>query len=372
MKQISTVLLTFFCLILFNIPVYAQSSESLMSAGIQLLNNGAYDQAVSKFRKIISRNPDEFEAQYNLGLAYLNWRRYSQAAKAFLRATDLNSRSAEAWSNLAFAYEQLGQSDKSLDALYRAVESNPRNTEARINLAAIYAKKGRTDDAIKQYIRAIEIDGSNAEAYINLAECFSTQNRYKEAKHYLKEAIRADPGNATPCYELGNILWKNEKNAESALTYYRKAVVIQPNSQNFYENLCLLLEDQWKKKKDDKMRLEAIDLWKKSLIYLIDAYEKENIRERIVLLERGEAPSGKTTTEDLFGNRDDNNERVEKLRKEMRNSENEDTDSYKKITVNKYDVESVLADLESDTSSSFSFDIDEAVKRKAALNKQDE
>ncbi|MFW5960594.1 MAG: tetratricopeptide repeat protein, partial [Chitinivibrionales bacterium] len=91
------------------VTLSAQSTESLMSNGNMLLNNGAYDQAVSKFRAVIERNPGSFEAWFNLGIAYLNWGKASNAVDAFKEAAGLNPRSTSAWSNLAVAYEHQGK-----------------------------------------------------------------------------------------------------------------------------------------------------------------------------------------------------------------------------------------------------------------------
>lgn len=370
MKQINILFITCMYLICLNSSLNAQSSESLMRTGIQLLKNGAFDQAVSKFRKIISRNPNDFEAQFNLGYAYLGWQRNSAAVKELLKAIKLNSKSAEAWSSLAMAYDNLGQPGKAMNALYQAVENNPQNIQARINLASVYAKKGRVKNAIEQYKQVIQVDGTNLDAHINIANCLITLNRQKEAKYYLESAITNNPDNPIPYYELGNILWKKEKNANEAIKNYKKAILIQPNSQIFYENLGFLLEDQWEKSKDNKMRIEAIKLWKKSLIYLDDAFKKENIRKRLVLLEEGKTPSGASTSEELFGNETAYKENFEKLRNEMRQNKNKKATTFKKINVNSYDVGSDLADLENDTTNSFLFDLDETIKGNSKKKKK--
>ncbi len=358
--------ITLLVILCWAVPLQAQSTESLMNQGNMLLSNGAFDQAVSVFRKVIARDPSNFEAQFNLGYAYLNRGRYSNAVTEFKRALQINPASAECWSNIAMAYESLGQSQNAINALYRAVQQNPRNITARINLATMYGQKKMLGKAIAQYKQILQIDGTNLDATVNLAKCLISQGKYKEAKHYLKSAMAINPNDAEAYWEYGNILWNKDKNAEGAITNYRKAIALKPNSQVYYENLGLLLEELWKKNKDESKRQEAIDVWKKSLIYLDDALKKERIQDRLDMIERGEAPSGKATPEELFGNT--------KLKKEeaVAREESEGSGETKTIQVEAYDVGSDLSGLdEEEENDAFDFDMKKAVREKKK-EKEDE
>jgi len=64
----------------------AQSVEQPMSEGMTALNEGNYELAVLKFRNVISREPDNFEAQFNLALSYLRWDKPSNAVQEFNKA----------------------------------------------------------------------------------------------------------------------------------------------------------------------------------------------------------------------------------------------------------------------------------------------
>ncbi len=353
-KTFSLVLL----ILAFAVSIFAQSTEELMTNANSLLANGAYDQAISKYRKIVSRDPGNFEAQFNIAIAYLNWERYSNAITEFNKAVRVNPNSGEAWSNLAYAYEKQGQSEKAADALSRAVASNPNNVTVRMNLAAVYAQKNRYDQAIAQYKQIIQMDAANLDAHVSLAKCLISRNNHAEAKKYLKSAIALNPNEAEAYWELGNILWDNEKNDAGAIENYKKAIVLKPNSQVYYTNYGTLLEELWKKNKDDSKKLEAIDLWKKSLVYLDDALDKEKVQDRIDKLEKGEAPSGKATTEELFDKSEPTKADIQQLKNEM----GKDGAETKKIDVKDYDVTDDLDVLNKESSSDF--DIQKAMEKK--------
>lgn len=338
---------------------YGQSLESLMSSGNALLQNGAYDQAATKFRTALSRDPGNLEARFNLGLAYLNMNKLSEAVAEFKQAISINPRCTECWGNLALAYESLGRSDQALGALTQAVNNNPGNIEARINLATMYANADQLRDAIAQYKEIIQIDGNNVDAHINLAKCLLSTGDYETARHYLKSAVALDPNDAEAYWELGNLAWDPGKDPEQALEYYRKAVALKPNSQVYYENLALLLENQDKKQ-------EAIDVWNKYLIYLDDALKKERIRDRVAMLEKGESPSGKESPEKLFGSADNSN-KINALKTELR-GEDEGSSETKLITTESMNVSDELKGLDDDDEGAFEFDMKKAVKDKRKGN----
>lgn len=277
------------------IQIAAQSTESLMSEGNMFLSNGAYDQAIVRFQKVLGRDPGNFEAQFNIAFAYLSWGRNSNAITAFKRAGSLNPRNGEVWSNLAMAYENMGKTEKALQALYKAVEYNPSNVQARINLATVYANKNRFNEAIRAFKGVIEVDGTNLDAHLNVAKCLISKKQLDEAARYLRSAIAIAPMEAESYWELGNVLWNKDRDTSGAIKNYEKAIKIQPNSQVYYSNLALLYEGFNNKPK-------ALEVWKASLVYLDDALKKEDVERRIEMLEKGESPSGKATPEELFGN----------------------------------------------------------------------
>lgn len=251
-----------------------QSVESLMSAGQQMLHNGAYSQAIVSFRKVLQRDPSQFEAQHNIAFAYLQMGRYADAVREFKRAINMNGKNAETWANLAFAYEAMGNSQKAIDALYASVNLDPGNITARLNLATMYVNEDQLSKAIREFKEVISIDGSNVEAYTNLAKCLINAKKHDEAVRYLKEAISQDPGNAEAHWELGNILFDKQKDAEKAAKEYQVAISLQSDDPRFYSSLAdayIAMEN-----KD-----EAVETLERSMVFIADALMKERVQKRI-------------------------------------------------------------------------------------------
>jgi len=267
--------------------IVAQSSETRMANGQELLQRGAYSQAVNSFQQVLAAEPDFFEAQFNLGFAYLQWGgdHYPDAVRELKKALKLQPRNSEVWSNIAIAYENMGKSTEALDAMAQAVNLNPENITARANLAATYANANKMPQAIAQYREVIKLDGTNGDAVLNLAKCLMATKSYDEAKKTLKQAIAAMPDRGETYSELGSIYWKTDNDLDKGIEQFRLAVSKEPSNPVLYQDLAAALEE----KKDTKGAVEA---WKKALNLSDDALVKEKIQDKIDRLEKGSTAAG--------------------------------------------------------------------------------
>jgi len=265
--------------LLFSVSaLYAQSVESLMDSGNEMLQRGAFDQAVSQFRKVVSREPLNFEAQYNLAFAYLGWGRNSNAVEEFNKALRLQPNNSQAWANLAVAYENQGKTNDAITALSKAVKADPNNVTARVNLASMYANNNKLNQAISEYSSLIKSGHTQPDVLVNYAKCLVTANRIDEAKKYFIEAISGDPGNMEAHWELADIYRKKEKNPVKAKDELRLAINAHPDVPSLYEGLADILEEEGDRK-------GAIEQLNKAMVYTSEVLVKERIRTRIERLE---------------------------------------------------------------------------------------
>jgi tetratricopeptide (TPR) repeat protein len=325
------------------VPAQGQNSvEEIMSSGNNLLRNGAYAEAASAFKQVLSKEPRNFEAQANLAFAYLQAERYDKAVAEYKRAISLDPKNAECWANIGFAYEKLGRSGDAANAINRSVELNPSNVEARMNLAAMYENSGAFDKAIAHYEAAIRTDAKRGDAYSGVARCMTEKGNIAGAKKYCQEAIATDPNNADAHWQLGNILWKKENKQAEALKEYEISVKLDENSQVFYENLALLQEEMGKKD-------IALATWKKYLIYLNEAIKKEEVQKRIDKLENGEAVSSSGKA-DAKANREKasqaNEEHMQQMKSDLRRDSKTDA---KRLDTKSVDVGSDFDKIGKDT-----------------------
>jgi tetratricopeptide (TPR) repeat protein len=313
----------------------AQSVESLMSSGMELLRNGAYSQAIATFRKVLQQDPGQFEAQHNVAFSYLQMGRYPDAVREFKRAIQMNGRNAETWANLAFAYESMNKSGEAIEALYQSVNLDPGNVTARLNLATMYVNEGKHTQAIAQYKQIIQMDGSNVEAYTNLAKCLINAKKHSEAVVYLKQAIDNDPGNSEAHWELGNIYLDKEKDAKKAIAEYKIAVSLTSDQPKYYTSLA----DAHLAANDKEAAIETLH---KSMVYIVDALAKERVQRRVDQLEGKTTASGVAGPGGSAGPVVDTKGQMEELQKDLRSSERKET---KTVETKPLDISSDFDDL---------------------------
>ncbi len=265
-----------------------QSVEFFMSNGQELLQHGAYNQAVNAFRQALAREPDYFEAQYNLGLTYLQWGDNPQAVAELKKALRLQPKNSIVWSSLAVAYDNQNKNADAMNALIQAVTYDPGNTTARMNLAAMYANAKQMPQAIAQYRELVKMDGGNVEAMLNLSRCLVFTNQLADAKEFLKKAIAAQPDKGEAHGELGDIYFNKEHDTGKAIVEYQAAIMVEQNNPAYYQQLAWALQNTGRTQ-------EAIEAWKKAQVYLDDPLQKEEVQHRIDQLEQG----GKTTGDSI-------------------------------------------------------------------------
>ena len=336
------------------------SVEELMSSGTGLLSNGAFGEAITVFKKVLSREPSNFEAQSNLAFAYLQAGRYANAVTEYTKAISMSPRNALCWQNRGFAYEKLDKRSKAIDDIHHSIELDPNNMDARMNLAAFHEDAKQFDRAIAEYEAIIKIDGAHhAEAYTNAARCMLEKGNITGAKKYLSDALSTNPNDADAHYQLGNIYWKKEKKTEEALKEYKTATILESNNALFYENWALLLEDLNRKE-------EAVATWKNCMIYQNEAMKKDEIQARIDKLEKGESVT--TTQADRAQARQESDkktkEEMDNLQKTLRKDKAEPS---KRIDAPPPDVMGDIADI--NKNSGEEFDLRGAAKKKAASDK---
>jgi tetratricopeptide (TPR) repeat protein len=116
----------------------AQSTRGLINEGVDLYKEQKFTDAEVNFKKGVEKNPESFEAKFNLGDAYYKQERYDEAIKSFQSAF-VNSRSDE---EKAKIYHNIGNSllkaqkiKESIGAYKEALKLNPNDQETKYNLS---------------------------------------------------------------------------------------------------------------------------------------------------------------------------------------------------------------------------------------------
>ncbi len=210
-------------------PLY---SFTLMRQGSVLLQQGRYQDALSRFEDANRHAPGNATVHNMIGLCYLNMERYDEALAAFGTALELIPSFTDARNNRGAAYLALGQYQLAevdfaavlADTTYphrwgayynigmshlqrnqfAAAEENFRRAayapapvfEAFLRLGDIAAQRGDLDAAIELLEEAKLKFPERIEAPLRLGRLLIQAGRSNEARPHLEQVIAADPGSA--------------------------------------------------------------------------------------------------------------------------------------------------------------------------------
>jgi len=131
----------------------AQSTRGLINDGVDLYKEQKFADAEVNFKKGVEKNPESFEAKFNLGDAYYKQQRYDEAMKSFQSAF-VNARSdkerAKLHHNVGNSLLKSQKIKESIGAYKEALKLNPNDQETKYNLSYALNKLNNPDQNQQQ------------------------------------------------------------------------------------------------------------------------------------------------------------------------------------------------------------------------------
>ncbi|MBI4650565.1 tetratricopeptide repeat protein [Candidatus Desantisbacteria bacterium] len=218
---------------------YKDVSEKLDDLDFHKLENNLeeekYGEAIREAKKILEKNPNNIEIQYNLALSFEKKKFYNEAVqyfddilkkqsdyldvkermkKIYIEKADKifemgsysdalrdylesikfdNSNNDDINFKIAICYFNMGEYDKAMEIIRRFVLKDSNNKLNHNLLGQIYTQKNMLDEAVSEFQKAISIDKNFAEAYNNLGMVYIKKGMYQDAMKEFKTAVKIDP-----------------------------------------------------------------------------------------------------------------------------------------------------------------------------------
>jgi tetratricopeptide (TPR) repeat protein len=170
-----------FVMLVAVVPVLILAGTELTSGKIYNQNE-QYDEAVVALKAAIEKDPEDWEAYYQIGFAYSNLDSVGLAYASFARAIELNPKraTADAENNILSNYARhykLGQSaftrsdyDNAAREFGLASQADPRQSAAHFNRAVAFSRLAETDSTyaaatLKEAELALETSGPDDPNY---------------------------------------------------------------------------------------------------------------------------------------------------------------------------------------------------------------
>ncbi|MCZ6636933.1 MAG: tetratricopeptide repeat protein [Alphaproteobacteria bacterium] len=200
-------------------------TEALQRA-FQFHKTGQIQKAEKLYRNILSKHPDNADANHLLGFIGNEHGHFEKAIRLIEKSIHANPRFATAHNTLAISLLGLKRYEDALETCDRALEIDPGLAEAHNNRGNALQGLKRYEDALESHDRAIAINPLVAIAHNNRGNTLAGLKRYEEALESFECALALNPDYAEAHNNRGNALRALNRPVE-ALESYDKALAIE-------------------------------------------------------------------------------------------------------------------------------------------------
>jgi tetratricopeptide (TPR) repeat protein len=167
--------------------------DLLVALGTDFATAGAPEQAVGLFQTAAVRDPQSFQAQFNIGLAKLNMKEPEAAVEPLKTSLRLLPVSKEANAALALAYVMQGKFKESVEPLEVAREADPGDRKTAGLLSLAYYRSGAASKAVPILRQTIAKSKDDPKVYFLLIDCLNATEKQQDALAVSDEAVRLFP-----------------------------------------------------------------------------------------------------------------------------------------------------------------------------------
>jgi tetratricopeptide (TPR) repeat protein len=144
-------------------------------------------------RHNVEKNPNDFEAHYNLGAMLQVKGHFDDAVREYEAALRIHPDDSVVNNAMASALLGMGRADQAVSYLRTALKARPDYFDAHYNLGNLLASQGDFEDASEQFRAALATQPEDANAEANLGSALAELGKFAEAKSHFERALRIDP-----------------------------------------------------------------------------------------------------------------------------------------------------------------------------------
>ena len=207
----------------------ADGTDKLLATADEYLDNHKVEQALLKYREVLSRDPRSLRAQLGLASGEFMAGREDLAAREYERVLKLDSRNRTAVLQLACIYSHRPQMWPRSEAKYSEyLQISPNDGDARLALARILAWQGKAAQAANLYAMADVQRLMTSQDQKDYAFALVKLGRYTEAEPLLKQLRENRPDDSELSLQLAAI-YASRKDWDSSLAIYRSLLARKLN-----------------------------------------------------------------------------------------------------------------------------------------------
>jgi Tfp pilus assembly protein PilF len=144
-------------------------------------------------RHNLQKNPDDFEAHYNLAALLQGRGELAESAAHFAQAVRIRPEDATANNALGASLLAAGRSGEAIPYLSAALRARPEYFDAHYNLGNALASQGDFTGALVHFRAAVGLNPQDANAEANLGSALAETGNIKEARLHYERALSLNP-----------------------------------------------------------------------------------------------------------------------------------------------------------------------------------
>ena len=261
----------------------AEDSDVLFLLGTLYVQAGLWDQAITRFGRLIILYPLHLDGYSHMGFAYQEKGALAEAEHCYQAALSLSPNHVLSHTHLAGLLAAQGKHQAALAHYLALVELEPSQPAHRVHCGLLYQNMGQVQAAEQVLSAALLIDEQHAGALLALAALLVEQQRYTEAERYYVHARMRDAQSAEAEQGLGSLRFLQYRYAE-AHTHLARAAQLKPDHPDTLCNLGATLRKQ--------ARLDAAETALRQALVLDPQHADAHFNLSLVLLQQGKLQEG--------------------------------------------------------------------------------
>ncbi len=218
---------------------------------------GQFDKAIQVFEDARKLAPNDPSMTTYLIRAQMAARNYTQAAEIARGARAQNPDDLRLASLESLALRRAGKGDQSIVVMEEFFHRQQGDPDAHIALAQAYSENNRGAQAVKVLQEAQAKFPDETSIVFELGAVLDRQKKYAESEAVFRQLITREPNNAAALNYLGYMLAERGERLDESVDYIKRALALDPDNGSYLDSIG------WAYFKDGKLDL-ALDHLKRA------------------------------------------------------------------------------------------------------------
>ncbi len=226
-----------FAILFFSIQVsvFSQSANFAFQQGEKLMEKQQYDDAITKFKYVLRKDPYYYEAYYSLGLINIKMGEKEEAYTNFGMAIKTNSNYTEAYEQHAKLAMELQKYKEGLTDCNNLIRLNKKSDYYTLR-ATFYKQLQKPDKTYADLLKAIELKTNNPDTYYQAALMAKKQKNDTDFLKFISQVLQIKPTHSDALYLRGMYYYAHQDSGK-AYADLNKVYSIKPNYNNELPNV---------------------------------------------------------------------------------------------------------------------------------------